>query len=159
VSTYEKNSTFLISDGRNNFSVYRVQVTILKSENLICAWHCLLISAFNCVPYKHLLVIVTDIYERKITKQKCNLRTFNYNSVITNITKGCDYDRHFVLHFCSLKTETRQKCVELATKAQITSVHSCNYECRGSNCRRNNFLPHSSKRGLNLKINFWTPTT
>ncbi len=87
MSTYEKNSTFLISDGRNNFSVYRVQVTILKSENLICAWHCLLISAFNCVPYKHLLVIVTDIYKRKITKQKCNLQTVNYNkSVITNIT-------------------------------------------------------------------------
>ncbi len=46
-------------------------------------------------------------------------------SVITYITKGCDYDRHFVLHFCSLQkvfwrvnnlssTQMRQICVELA---------------------------------------------
>ena len=130
------------------FLVFRVQVKkriffSTQSENLVC----LKLFAQQCFDY----CVHTDI------TNIMNSLTLNYNSVITNITKGCDYDRHFVLHFCSQKTETRQKCAEL--EAQITSVHSCNYECRRSNCRRNNFLPHSSKRGLNLKINFWTPTT
>ncbi len=95
-----------------------------QSENLVC----LKLFAQQCFDY----CVHTDI------TNIMNSLTLNYNNVITNITKGCDYDGHFVLHFCSLqkvflasqhfvlhfcsqKTETRQKCAELATKAQITS--------------------------------------
>jgi len=57
-----------------------------------------------------------DKHYKHYISSKCNLQT---------LQKGCDFDRHFVLHFvlhfCSQKTETRQKCAELATKAQITS--------------------------------------
>ncbi len=113
---------------------------------------CLLKQCFNyCVQNKH--------YKHYISST-CNLLTFNYKSVLANITKGCDYDRHFVLHFCSLqKSDETNMCWARCAKAHITgctlsSYHSSYHIAPNEVSMLTRFLGHLQHSSKSLET--WT---